>query len=90
MLPSTPTRLEKADEALRQMILRAVRQGSLGLGVGRNTKEKWNLLSHHVLARLGKPEHVTINITIRTRTEEPALRQQLNTATERMSRVSSS
>jgi hypothetical protein len=30
------TRLEKADEALRQMILRAVMRGDFGLGVGKN------------------------------------------------------
>jgi flagellar motor protein MotB len=170
------TRLEKADDALRQMIYRAVRQGMFGLGVGKNAeqldriwfqedvdpaeiafnnetflllparveiiragatapkvlpdtvqevpgvglpqaggekptqpgqapdvqaagipaqpvtiewrgslpKDKWNLFSHRVLARLGSAEPITINVTIQTTVKEPSVKQQLNNALQEL------
>lgn len=162
------TRLEKADDVLRQMLIRAVNQGELGLGVGKDSsrlervwlkeaidpaeikfdhetyvllpsraesekiegdkqiekvkvvdignlfgkkeelyttkdedgdqddtkpkkpckvrwcgqlpKDKWNLISHRVLAKFGTSENVTIEVTIRASIQDPSIRQQLNSA----------
>jgi hypothetical protein len=158
------TRLEKADQSLKQMIVRAVRQGIFGLGsskdetkmqrvwfkedldpveimfdyetylllparaeaekagetvpapsppgpeppgptppappepippppvppeekkpidiIWRGTipKEKWNLFSHRVLARLSSAEDLKIEVTIHAKVKDPSAKQQLNLA----------
>jgi hypothetical protein len=156
------TRLEKADEALRQMVLHAVMRGIFGLGVGRDAekfdrawindnidpaeivfdyetylllpwrakqekekgvaeppppheppgarppdepvppdgpappqppmepkkiewrgnmpKDKWNLFGIKVLTKLGGAENISIEVTVRSKTEDPSLKQQLNNA----------
>jgi hypothetical protein len=161
------TRLEKADEALWQMILRAVMRGDFGLGVGKDMdildrvwimediepaeivfnyetflllpwraeaekkkrdeeiikklapvtpptepmepvapaapalptqppvielqarelewqgampKEKWNLFGIKVLTRFGTPESLDIEVKVRSKTQDPTLKQQLNNA----------
>jgi hypothetical protein len=156
------TRLEKAEPSLKQMIVKAIRQGSFGLGVGKSEarfdrvwfkeevdpvevmfdhetylllparaeaekagevisgvpptgkpeevppkpptttptapgappekqpllvewrgtmpKEKWNLFSHRVLARLGTAENLQIEVTIKAKVPDPTVKQQLNMA----------
>jgi hypothetical protein len=157
------TRLERADEALLAMVMRAVPQGALGLGVGKDElhldrvwlkelpdaadvrfdhetflllperakaakagapggsapepgdifgppggdapviieppksdtkdvkptavewrgsipRDKWNLLSHRVLAKLADAEGVEIEVFIKAKLDDPSVRQQLNAA----------
>jgi hypothetical protein len=156
------TRLERADEALLAMVMRAVPQGALGLGAGKDElhldrvwlkelpdaadvrfdhetflllpvrakaekagvppsppeqggifappggetpviieppkpetkivqptmvewrgsipRDKWNLLSHRVLAKLADAEGVEIEVFIKAKLKDPSVRQQLNTA----------
>jgi hypothetical protein len=47
-------------------------------------KDKWNLFSHRVLARLGSAEPITINVTIQTTVKEPSVKQQLNNALQEL------
>ncbi|MBM4285998.1 MAG: ATP-binding protein [Deltaproteobacteria bacterium] len=153
------TRLEKAEHSLKQMIVKAVRQGSFGLGIGKSEekfdrvwfkeeldlvdvmfdhetflllppraeaekaggvlpdptspepttpvppgtgptppvppvekqpvdiewrgtmpKEKWNLFSHRVLARLSTAESLQIEVTVKAKVPDPTVKQQLNMA----------
>jgi hypothetical protein len=43
-------------------------------------RDKWNLLSHRVLARLADAEGVDIEVFIKARLKDPSVRQQLNAA----------
>jgi len=43
-------------------------------------KEKWNLFSHRVLARLSGAEDLKIEINIQAKIKDPSIRQQLNLA----------
>jgi hypothetical protein len=43
-------------------------------------RDKWNLLSHRVLARLAEAEGVDIEVFIKARLKDPSVRQQLNAA----------
>ena len=47
---------------------------------GTMPKEKWNLFSHRVLARLSGSENIKIEINLRATVKDPSVRQQLNLA----------
>ena len=47
---------------------------------GQLPKDKWNLISHRVLAKFGTSENVIIEVTIRASIQDPSIRQQLNSA----------
>jgi len=47
---------------------------------GTMPKEKWNLFSHRVLARLSGAEDLKIEIIIQAKVKDPSIRQQLNLA----------
>jgi hypothetical protein len=47
---------------------------------GAMPKEKWNLFSHRVLARLSGAEDLKIEINIQAKIKDPSVRQQLNLA----------
>jgi len=47
---------------------------------GQLPKDKWNLLSHRVLTKIGNSEDVTIEVAIRATVKDSSVKQQLNTA----------
>ena len=47
---------------------------------GQVPKDKWNLLSHRVLAKLGSTDQVSIEVTIRADVPDGGVKQQLNSA----------
>jgi hypothetical protein len=47
---------------------------------GTMPKEKWNLFSHRVLARLSSADDLKIEVTIHAKVKDPSAKQQLNLA----------
>ena len=47
---------------------------------GCHAQEKWNLFGLKVLTRFGTPESLEIEVKVRSKAQDPTLKQQLNNA----------